>query len=397
MKLKCCFSTTFSVFLILAAIQTAKADKLAVFPFCPKNTSLQSERMNNLHLVLMKAASSIKDKQTEFVFQEKLKMDCESHTFRTLAASLNSDIFLDANYLIEGDTIELRVRIVFTKFVDKAMNMLPIKGNLNMLNDCISASFQSLFKELKVIPSASEWNSIVGIIAKDGRNYGTTNEPEEKSNSSIFLNGKSAFETENYKMAKDLLGKVLSTDENYNESLFLLGKTELFFDNYNKAYLCFRKCSDLGYADNTLDSYLKAASALSKPAEWFNTVHRRKAWWETLNSAETKEIIALLNNLKINGKSYTANYIFDDNDISKLFKTTLLPIRNQKIQNLSVFRYFTDVDVLILENTKLSNDDGIQYFFKLKYIRTDSKLELPQISFLSSQKKLTIIRTTSQK
>lgn len=391
-------SIKLTAFLLLAfAGGSLKADRFAVFPFCPQNTWMQSERLNNLHLVFVQAAAAVKDKKTEFISQDKGNTNCEVKSFRTVAASLNSDQFLDASYLINGDSIELRIRLVYTHFIDKVTTVKPIKGSLQKLNSCILGAFTSVFNELKVVPSEADWQSITGLVENDAKKYGTVEIITVETKNDYFKNGKTAFEQDNFNLARDEFLKVNNSDSNYAAAQYLLGKTYLFFDDYNKAFFCFKKCKDLNYTDKNLDDYLQASTLLIKPAAWFNTTERRRNWWNNLSVEENKQIIELLNSLKINGKSYDNSYTFDDNDISKLFKTTILPFKHMKVPNLLVFKYFTDVDVIILENSKLQSDEGIQNFFKLKIIRSDSKIELPQITYLSGLKKITILYTKNQK
>ena len=219
----------------------------------------------------------------------------------------------------------------------------------------------------------------------------------EKSLSHFFEDGNAAYLLENFEVAEKLFAQVPNTDPNYPESLFLRGLCLLGREEYNQAYLMFHKAKDAGFTkDKHLDDYISSAALLNKPAVWYHTESRRKAWWDNLSESDLEGIILLMNDLKINGKSYDKTYIYHDDDIAKLFKITILPLKHRKLHNLQMYRYFTDVDVIILENTKLNSDQGIEYLFKLKIVRTDHDINLPQITFLSSTRKITIIHTNQK-
>ncbi len=383
--------------LLVTSSGSLKADRFAVFPFCPQNTWLQSERLNNLHKIFTLAATTVKERKTEFLLQEKLTTNCEFKSFRTIAASLNSDQFLDASYLIKGDSVELSIRLVYTQFVDKFTTVAPVKGSLKQLNSCILGAFSSVFKELSLTPSETDWNTINNLVVTDAAKYGTVEVTTIVTNSDYYYTGKTAFEQDNYILAREQLMQVQIKDTNYAKAQYLLGKTHLYFNDFNKALFCFKNCESLGFTDPALDDYIQSCALLIKPAEWFNTPARRQAWWNSLDLKEHDQIVSLLNTLKINGKTYANNYVYNDNDIAKLFKITILPFKHAKVDNLLVYRYFTDVEEIIFENSKLMSDEGIQNFFNLQIIQSDTKIDKPQIAFLAGLKKITVIYTKGKK
>jgi hypothetical protein len=102
----------------------------------------------------------------------------------------------------------------------------------------------------------------------------------------------------------------------------------------------------------------------------------------------------LMHNLQINGAVFQENYSYRDADISKLFETTVLPLKHIRCNDLRTFRYFTHTDVLLLEDCKLEEGKGIHFFQHLKVFSADKKemANLPEIQdYLKKNGVVTIV------
>lgn len=362
-------TTTASLLFCLISIQSSYSKNFLIFSICSKNQSLQSERMNQFH----KLFTSISGKMSKTVNQVTLPADnsnsCEITNQRNIAALSNAEYFLHGNYELVKDSINVRLTFNFTQFLDKSFETKNIKGIANNMNSVIKSMISSLFKDLDIHPNPDEWILITKAILKDEKKYGTIN--LVGSEADYFSLGKLAYNLGKYEESKDYLSKVATTHPEYDEACFLLGKSFLYFNDYNKALSAFRNIIHQKSIPFYND-YVLACKKLHKPSVWYDTELKRKTWWQGLSETEVKNIVIIMNNLKINGKSFEKDYTYKDEDIVALFKTSILALNNTKWNNFEILAIFTNTDILILENCIIKSDEGIDKFSKLKLIKTDN-------------------------
>jgi tetratricopeptide (TPR) repeat protein len=372
-----------------------KAESIVFYPLCPENDMLQSERLNNFHKLLSLAANSLNLTEVKFQISKEGEEVCKSEKRRALAALLGSDRFLEGRYNITGDSVSVEMRMVYTRFIDKFTATRKLDGNVHHMNALIMEMVSAAFVELKISPSQLQWTAVSEIINNENSLYkeaGTTN-PDQKTD--YFESGILSYKAEQYDQAREYFRLIEPNHANYGEAMYYFGKTLLYFDEFNPALKAFTKALNAGYKAKMMEDYIAQCILLNKPADWFDTEAKRKAWWLGMDKKDLDLVIALMNNLKINGKNYSVNYSFVDADILTLFKTSVLALKDIKLDGFQPLRNLTNVDVLILENTKLKSDIGITYFNKLKIIRTDVEIKTPMILELSKNHRINVIKTKS--
>lgn len=381
-------------FLLLGIRLNAKS--YALFPFCAENAQKQSERLNNLHILILDAAGKVSSFRSNLLGKDFKNTECEISKRRNLAALLNTEEFLEGTYMLKGDSVIISMKFVYTQFIDKFGEQRKAIGLSSDFNSVIKSTLSNVFKDLDIHPSPEEWMLINALVKEDEKKYSPASSVGEID---YFEIGMTAYKIAKYQEAKDNLSNVPPTHPKFTEACFYLAKSLLYFSDFSGALNYLNICKEKGAKIAVLDEYIQSVKKLNHPADYYDTEAKRKQWWISLDKESIKAIISLLNNLKINGKSFDEKYEYDDKDIAALFNTSILAISDYKLPSFEVYRHFTKVDLMILQNSTLKSDAGVEFFVRLKMIRTDNAelLKKEQIAKLISDKGIkTFIQQNNQ-
>lgn len=359
----------------------------SVFPLCSASEFHQSDRLNHFHKLMFDLSYELQLKMIKPLPEAGDLSKCESARRRSIAAMNNMEAFIQGSYTITGDSVLVSMQMVSTLFVDKSVNLDVIHGNIHRFNELITTMALSALRVFSVVTDSIQYKQIAGYVENDEQNYILTS--SNTTNAKLEL-GKISYDLGNYAKTVDLLLQIEPGDKNYGEAQFILGKCQLLSNDFHKSLVLFKAAKKAGCLVPELNDYIYHAENLNKPAHWFDTEYKRKEWWESLTSEEVWQILHLLNNLNINSKKYLPDYQYIDSDIKALFNIEILPLSGMKCRDLNLFRPFTGVTFLILDDCKLESGSGIQFLNHLKMVKSKkgALLKLPEIQEFIERKGL---------
>lgn len=366
------------------SIFPSKAALLSIFPVCAENGSSQSERINNFHKFFATVCKEFNNTKFSYKLIDDKTDICETVKKRNYALVQNSDHYLNAKYRISGDSVSISYSISFTKFVDKELDKQNVSGLLPELDKIYKVLVQKIFNSYSQGITPDQWIVFFNLIKKDKELYADGG----SDNIDNFELGSLAYKENDYKLAEEKLLKVKPASPNYAQTCYMLGHIYISADNFSKSLDYFSKAKAAGIAENDIDAYIKCSKVLIKPAQWYNTSIKRRNWWSGLSAEQSQQILQLMNNLKINNKTFKSGYAFDDADIELLFKSRTLVFKDMKIDNFKNFASFSNADVIVLDNCKYNSPEGIDKFINLKFIRArdNSLLKSVIADFLIKEK-----------
>lgn len=348
-----------------------RAERILYFPFCSGASSVQSERLNNLHQLLHRVSTRLYNKAgNTFVVDEQVS-DCSEISRQLRALIAGSDRFVQGSYLIGRDTVTLSVSVIQTRFIDRKRGEFDARDHISRVDSLIARVLEFVVRESALIVTDTTREAISLLIAEDRQRYSGTG--LGLGNMSKAYIGIAAYQSGNYRDAALFLREAVKEDTLYGEAMFCMARICMGNNDYNQAIRHIREGMSVGYREKHLQEYLTQCNMLNRPYDWFDTELKRMDWWNSLTPEQSQVIIRLMNNLLINGKNFNENYTYMDKDIQSLFQTRVLALQNIKVDDLLLFRHFTRVDLIVLENTRLKTDEGLDYFTGLKIIRTDEK------------------------
>lgn len=382
----------FIAVLLSFSLISLRATGVSMFPFCAETGSTESERLNSFHIFFKNLNTKVKFENLELVVHDAGKVGCDQAKRRTAAIVANTEKFLKGTYMVKGDSVQVSFETLYAKFIDKGSEVKVVTGVIDKFDDLIGRLVGKICSGLDVSVTPDMWKTIMSEIKTDGSKYQIELNTESQINN--FEIGKMAYESAKYSQSISSLMLVKATDEKFSEALFLIGKCYISKEEFSKALEYFSKAKESGAKFTELDEYITASKNATKPGIWFDNRERRLSWWNKLMPEETQAIITLMNNLRINNKTFGADYAYHDEDIAELFKTNKLVLKNIKIENFELFKYFTRTDVLILDNCKYTNANGLNKLYNLRIIRAkDKEIQKSSASSFIEENKIIVLIT----
>ncbi|MBL7812820.1 MAG: hypothetical protein JNL57_11400 [Bacteroidetes bacterium] len=318
---------------------------------------------------------------------------CHSEKKRTMAALNNTDRYMEGQYKIVGDSVSVEFKLVYTRFIDKFSQIRKLSGGIKHIDALVLDMIAATFSELKVTATPAQWDEVSAIIQAENLRYESAGSAGNSGKSDYFENGVMLYKVGKYPQACDYLKRVEPGHASFGEAMYLYGKALLAADEYNQALKVFKLAKDAGFKTKLIDDYLAQCAMVNKPADWYDTEEKRRNWWLSLDKPSVELILAVMNNLKINGKTFNSAYVYADADIQTLLKTTVLALNGTRVEDFQPLKVLTNVDVIIFENTKLKSDLGIQFFSRLRIVRTDSEIKTAGIKNLEKDHKIVLMKT----
>lgn len=315
--------------------------------------------------------------------------DCSQEARQTQALVSGMDRFVHGRYLIDRDSVRLNLVVIQTRFIDRQRNEFVVQSPVSALDSMIYNALEFVFAETATEAPANKWQVWTRMIIEDAGKYTQTGLTASLASKAYI--GIAAYKTGNYKDAELFLSGLNREDPLYGEAMYVMAKLMIGNNNYNKAMYFVREALSVGYRESLMQEYLTHCGLLNRPADWYDTEAKRLEWWNNLSGEEVSLMIQLMDNLGINGRKFTEAYVYRDEDIRQLFQTTVLSLKNMKPDDLRVFSCFTRVDLLLLENTRMKSDDGVQYLTSLKVVRTDEKLKTDQLKAMMLSNKIAVL------
>lgn len=372
-----------------AGVGQLHAEKVLFLPFCAASSSVQSERMNRLHVLFHQAAGKYAMMSGQGAVLDESDVDCSPEARQVRALIMGSDRFVQGSYRIGRDSVHLSVAVIQTRFVDRRRNEFTGKAEMQQIDSLIANALLFVLTEAELKYTDTARSAIFRLIREDGSRY-TGTALSSGATSKAYI-GIAAYRTGNYADAALFLAEASPDDELYGEAMYCLAKICIGKNDYSTAIGYVRNALSVGYQDLLMQEYLIQCNLLNRPADWFDTEAKRREWWNKLEPGEVGLIIRLMNNLAINGRTFDETYTYRDDDIRTLFNTTVLSLKNLRLENLAVFRHFTRTDMMVLDHTRLKSDEGLQYFSALKIVRADEKPKTPGFMQLVSSGRVAVL------
>lgn len=365
-----------------------------VFPLCTSSAGTQSEKLNLFHqrfAEFSQVASISNFKKFEIDIGAS---GCSTGKWRGLAAAHSIEGYFQGDYLIENDSVWVNLSYVNTLFIDKAHKFSSVSGRVDSLPEILEKAYYQIFNWIEFVPdssSLSHLNKVTGL--QKNSIVLETIAPSMSGDDVILQNAKSAYFLGNYSLAVEISLTIEPTSPRFGESQFLVGKCVLIQNEYSKALVYFKRAEAAGMNNDELKEYIYQAQHSNKPAMWYDSEIKRRQWYQELSKDDLLVVLQLMNDLHISDHQVGAAYEFRDNDIQKLLSTTVLTVSDSKIKDFSVYKTFTNADILLVANCKFDSANGLSSFSRLRVlsIRKSNLLDFPEAGQFLGKNKVLIV------